>query len=50
VQIIYLADFWRFNTLSAVFFWLQKAKKDAAAIVNAGSALNLGLCKNLRYD
>jgi hypothetical protein len=27
--------FGRFNTLSALSFWLQIAKKDAAAIVNA---------------
>jgi len=27
--------------LSAVSFWPQKAKKDAAAIVNAASALNI---------
>jgi hypothetical protein len=44
---IHLKYFGRFNTLSAISFWLKKAKKDAAAIVNAGSAMNYKLCKNL---
>ena len=35
-NLIYLLDFGRFNTLFAISFWLQKAKKDTAAIVNAG--------------
>jgi len=35
-NLIYLLDFGRFNTLYAISFWLQKAKKDTAAIVNAG--------------
>jgi hypothetical protein len=46
----YLSDFGRFNTLSAISFWLQKAKKDAAAIVNAGSAMNYHLCRILCQD
>ena len=36
-NLIYLLDFGRFNTLYAISFWLQKAKKDTAAIVNAGT-------------
>ena len=28
-NLIYLLDFGRFNTLSAISFWLQKAKKPA---------------------
>jgi hypothetical protein len=43
-NLIYLVDFGRFNTLYALSFWLQKAKKDAAAIVNASSAINNRLC------
>ena len=35
--------FWRLNTLSAISFWLQNAKKDAAAIVNAASAIDCTL-------
>jgi hypothetical protein len=43
-NLIYLFYFGRFNTLSAISFWLQKAKKDTAAIVNAGSAIHYNLC------
>jgi hypothetical protein len=49
-NLIYLLDFGRFNTLSAISFWLQKAKKDTAAIVNAGSAMNYHLCRILCQD
>jgi hypothetical protein len=47
---IHLKYFGRFNTLSAISFWLQKAKKDAAAIVNAGSAMNYYWCRILCRD
>ena len=47
-NLIYLLDFGRFNTLSAISFWLQKAKKDTAAIVNAG--LGIGTFLPVRTD
>lgn len=51
---LYCKDFRPFNTLSAISFWLQKAclevGLDASASVNAGSAINFRLCKNLRYN
>ena len=47
-NLIYLLDFGRFNTLYAISFWLQKAKKDTAAIVNAG--LGIGTFLPVRTD
>ena len=47
-NLIYLLDFGRFNTLFAISFWLQKAKKDTAAIVNAG--LGIGTFLPVRTD